>query len=67
MLNVQVYADGTTTMCTHERKASIREFYGIVHAFENFLNDIFFAHLSSLLLSCSLALSCFWQLSYFPL
>jgi hypothetical protein len=25
---VQVYVDGTTTMSTHERKASIREFYG---------------------------------------
>jgi len=24
----QVYVDGTTTMTTHERKASIREFYG---------------------------------------
>jgi hypothetical protein len=66
MLNVQVYADGTTTMCTHERKASIREFYGIVHIFENLLDDsIFFACLLSLI-SCSLVLSCFWQLSYFP-
>ncbi|KAF8411166.1 hypothetical protein HHK36_003709 [Tetracentron sinense] len=27
-LMLQVYADGTTTMSTHERKASIREFYG---------------------------------------
>lgn len=26
---LQVYVDGTTTMSTHERKASIREFYGI--------------------------------------
>lgn len=26
--DTQVYADGTTTMSTHERKASIREFYG---------------------------------------
>lgn len=25
---LQVYVDGTTTMSTHERKASIREFYG---------------------------------------
>lgn len=25
---VQVYMDGTTTMSTHERKASLREFYG---------------------------------------
>lgn len=25
---MQVYVDGTTTMSTHERKASIREFYG---------------------------------------
>jgi hypothetical protein len=27
-LMLQVYVDGTTTMSTHERKASIREFYG---------------------------------------
>jgi len=27
-LFVQVYVDGSTTMSTHERKASIREFYG---------------------------------------
>jgi hypothetical protein len=25
---VQVYVDGSTTMSTHERKASVREFYG---------------------------------------
>lgn len=25
---LQVYVDGTTTMSVHERKASIREFYG---------------------------------------
>lgn len=25
---LQVYVDGTTTMSTHERKASIKEFYG---------------------------------------
>ncbi|KAM3371642.1 hypothetical protein ACQJBY_018836 [Aegilops geniculata] len=29
ILIYKVYADGTTTMSTHERKASIREFYGI--------------------------------------
>ncbi|XLS90240.1 hypothetical protein HN51_066248 [Arachis hypogaea] len=28
-LMVQIYVDGTTTMSTHERKASIREFYDI--------------------------------------
>ncbi|KAL5198102.1 hypothetical protein ABZP36_001614 [Zizania latifolia] len=28
---VKVYADGTTTMSTHERKASIRNFYGMMH------------------------------------
>ncbi|KAL5215412.1 hypothetical protein ABZP36_006813 [Zizania latifolia] len=27
---VQVYVDGTTTMSTHERKASIREFYAVI-------------------------------------
>lgn len=31
ILIFQVYADGTTTMSTHERKASIREFYGIIY------------------------------------
>jgi len=30
ILIYKVYADGTTTMSTHERKASIREFYGLV-------------------------------------
>jgi len=30
---LQVYVDGTTTMSTHERKASIREFYGISYFF----------------------------------
>jgi hypothetical protein len=31
---LQVYVDGTTTMSTHERKASIREFYGkISHSY----------------------------------
>ncbi|KAJ0974406.1 hypothetical protein J5N97_016371 [Dioscorea zingiberensis] len=29
ILIYKVYVDGTTTMSTHERKASIREFYGI--------------------------------------
>jgi hypothetical protein len=52
---VQVYADGTTTMSTHERKASIREFYGIVHIFRNLLNNICFAPLLSLI-ACSLGL-----------
>ncbi|KZV57584.1 hypothetical protein F511_03044 [Dorcoceras hygrometricum] len=27
----QVYVDGTTTMSTHERKASIREFYAVIY------------------------------------
>ncbi|MFS8026373.1 putative transcription factor C2H2 family [Helianthus anomalus] len=31
ILIFQVYDDGTTTMSTHERKASIREFYGIIY------------------------------------
>lgn len=48
ILNIQVYADGTTTMSTHERKASIREFYGIVRVFQNLLNSICFAPLLSL-------------------
>jgi len=52
---VQVYADGTTTMSTHERKASIREFYGIVHIFRVLLNNICFAPLLSLI-ACSLGL-----------
>ncbi|XLU30177.1 hypothetical protein S245_066243, partial [Arachis hypogaea] len=26
-----VYVDGTTTMSTHERKASIREFYAVIY------------------------------------
>ncbi|XP_020263676.1 uncharacterized protein LOC109839598 isoform X2 [Asparagus officinalis] len=30
ILIYKVYADGATTMSTHERKASIREFYGII-------------------------------------
>ncbi|ONM25998.1 RNA-binding protein [Zea mays] len=30
ILIYKVYADGTTTMCTHERKASIREFYAVI-------------------------------------
>ncbi|XP_078440420.1 E3 ubiquitin-protein ligase AIRP2-like [Wolffia australiana] len=30
ILIYQVYADGTTTMSTHERKASIREFYAVI-------------------------------------
>ncbi|GKD49515.1 zinc finger, RING/FYVE/PHD-type containing protein, partial [Tanacetum coccineum] len=30
ILIYKVYVDGTTTMSTHERKASIREFYGMV-------------------------------------
>uniref|UniRef100_A0A453DH10 RING-type domain-containing protein n=1 Tax=Aegilops tauschii subsp. strangulata TaxID=200361 RepID=A0A453DH10_AEGTS len=29
-LILQVYVDGTTTMSTHERKASIREFYAVI-------------------------------------
>ncbi|KAJ0082076.1 hypothetical protein Patl1_10781 [Pistacia atlantica] len=28
---LQVYVDGTTTMSTHERKASIREFYAVIY------------------------------------
>ncbi|CAM8900325.1 hypothetical protein QQ045_010267 [Rhodiola kirilowii] len=31
ILIYKVYVDGTTTMCTHERKASIREFYGTIY------------------------------------
>ncbi|KAK9056307.1 hypothetical protein SSX86_027397 [Deinandra increscens subsp. villosa] len=31
ILIYKVYVDGTTTMSTHERKASIREFYGIIY------------------------------------
>uniref|UniRef100_A0A7N0V2M8 RING-type domain-containing protein n=2 Tax=Kalanchoe fedtschenkoi TaxID=63787 RepID=A0A7N0V2M8_KALFE len=31
ILIYKVYADGTTTMSTHERKASIREFYGTIY------------------------------------
>ncbi|KAJ0430071.1 putative transcription factor C2H2 family [Helianthus annuus] len=31
ILIFQVYDDGTTTMFTHERKASIREFYGSIY------------------------------------
>ncbi|GJN33331.1 hypothetical protein PR202_gb21922 [Eleusine coracana subsp. coracana] len=30
ILIYKVYADGTTTMSTHERKASIREFYAVI-------------------------------------
>ncbi|CAD6222733.1 unnamed protein product [Miscanthus lutarioriparius] len=30
ILIYKVYADGTTTMCTHERKANIREFYAVI-------------------------------------
>ncbi|XP_043689936.1 E3 ubiquitin-protein ligase AIRP2-like isoform X1 [Telopea speciosissima] len=30
ILIYKVYVDGTTTMSTHERKASIREFYGVI-------------------------------------
>ncbi|KAB2016050.1 hypothetical protein ES319_D08G070000v1 [Gossypium barbadense] len=30
ILIYKVYVDGTTTMSTHERKASIREFYGMM-------------------------------------
>ncbi|GLJ49110.1 hypothetical protein SUGI_1036040 [Cryptomeria japonica] len=30
MLIYKVYGDGTTTMSTHERKASIREFYAVI-------------------------------------
>ena len=33
---LQVYVDGTTTMSTHERKASIREFYGSIRVFLHF-------------------------------
>ncbi|XP_040955716.1 E3 ubiquitin-protein ligase AIRP2 isoform X6 [Gossypium hirsutum] len=33
ILIYKVYVDGTTTMSTHERKASIREFYGIFSQF----------------------------------
>ncbi|XP_020080307.1 uncharacterized protein LOC109714480 isoform X1 [Ananas comosus] len=29
-IDMQVYVDGTTTMSTHERKASIREFYAVI-------------------------------------
>lgn len=31
ILIYKVYADGTTTMSTHERKASIREFYAVIY------------------------------------
>lgn len=31
ILIYKVYVDGTTTMSTHERKASIREFYAIIY------------------------------------
>ncbi|KAK3005390.1 hypothetical protein RJ639_016794, partial [Escallonia herrerae] len=31
VLIYKVYVDGTTTMSVHERKASIREFYGIIY------------------------------------
>uniref|UniRef100_A0A7N0TK38 RING-type domain-containing protein n=1 Tax=Kalanchoe fedtschenkoi TaxID=63787 RepID=A0A7N0TK38_KALFE len=31
ILIYKVYVDGTTTMSTHERKASIREFYGTIY------------------------------------
>ncbi|XP_061349384.1 E3 ubiquitin-protein ligase AIRP2-like isoform X2 [Gastrolobium bilobum] len=31
VLIYKVYVDGTTTMTTHERKASIREFYGVIY------------------------------------
>ncbi|XP_040955715.1 E3 ubiquitin-protein ligase AIRP2 isoform X5 [Gossypium hirsutum] len=34
ILIYKVYVDGTTTMSTHERKASIREFYGIFSQFQ---------------------------------
>lgn len=34
---LQVYADGTTTMSTHERKASIREFYGMIQKVKHIL------------------------------
>lgn len=30
ILVYKVYVDGTTTMCAHERKASIREFYAVI-------------------------------------
>ncbi|KAF3455921.1 hypothetical protein FNV43_RR00564 [Rhamnella rubrinervis] len=30
-VSVQVYVDGTTTVSTHERRASIREFYAIIY------------------------------------
>ena len=42
-------------MSTHERKASIREFYGIVHIFQNLLNNMCSAPLLSLI-ACSLGL-----------
>jgi len=65
---VQVYADGTTTMSTHERKASIREFYGIVlvHIFQNLLNNMCSAPLLSLI-ACSLGLVGFgsFHISFF--
>lgn len=31
ILIYKVYADGTTTMSTHERKASVREFYAVIY------------------------------------
>ncbi|KAG6694623.1 hypothetical protein I3842_09G057800 [Carya illinoinensis] len=31
ILIYKVYVDGTTTMSTHERKASIREFYAVIY------------------------------------
>ncbi|EPS58126.1 hypothetical protein M569_16690, partial [Genlisea aurea] len=31
ILIYKVYVDGTTTMCTHERKATIREFYAVIY------------------------------------
>jgi hypothetical protein len=36
ILVYKVYVDGTTTMSTHERKASIKEFYGNVTCSCNF-------------------------------
>lgn len=40
--HVQVHVDGSTTMSTHERKASIKEFYGTFIALdlENFSSDV---------------------------